>query len=70
MNRLDWATGILLIGMVLPLICVAGSHGTGNPDFNTDKSTLVAIMVKLCVLSLTLVAKSMLLNHIQFFMEC
>ena len=43
MNRLDWATGILLIGMVLPLISVAGSHGTGNPDFNTDQSTLVAI---------------------------
>ena len=29
--------------MVLPLISVAGSHGNGNPDFNTDKSTLVAI---------------------------
>ena len=43
MNRLDWTTGILLTGMVLPLISVAGSHGTGNPDFNTDQSTLVAI---------------------------
>ena len=43
MNRLDWAAGILLVGMVLPLISVAGSHGTGNPDFNTDQSTLVAI---------------------------
>ena len=43
MNRLDWAVGILLVGMVLPLISVAGSHGTGNPDFNTDQSTLVAI---------------------------
>lgn len=43
MNRLDWTTGILLTGMVLPLISVAGSHGTGNPDFNKDQSTLVAI---------------------------
>lgn len=43
MNRLNWTTGILLTGMVMPLISVASGHGTGNPDFNTDQSTLVAI---------------------------
>ena len=43
MNRLNWLVWVLLSGITLPLISVAGSHGSGNPDFNTDQSTLVAI---------------------------
>ena len=43
MNRLNWSIRILLSGTLLPLFSVAGSHGPGNPDFNTDQSTLVAI---------------------------
>ena len=43
MNRLSWSVGILFFGLVLPLISVADSHDAGNPDFNSDQSTLVAI---------------------------
>ena len=43
MNRMDWFIGILFSGMLLPLMSVAGSHGDGSPDFNSDQSTLVAI---------------------------
>ena len=43
MTRMNWFIGILFSGISLPLMSVAGSHGNGSPDFNSDQSTLVAI---------------------------
>ena len=43
MNRSGWIFGVLVFGLLESSTSLARSHNAENPDFNTDRSMLVAI---------------------------